>query len=63
MLLTEYSLSNPPANKTAQIDNALTFALGKDKVWFTELTANYIGYVVQDRPLLTTDKLRSVVSN
>ena len=44
-LLTEYSLSNPPANKTTQIDNALTFALGKDKVWFTELTANYVGYV------------------
>jgi virginiamycin B lyase len=44
-LLTEYSLSNPPANKTNQIDNALTFALGKDKVWFTELTANYVGYV------------------
>jgi streptogramin lyase len=44
-LLTEYSLSNPPANKTIQIDNALTFALGKDKVWFTELTANYVGYI------------------
>ena len=44
-LLTEYSLSNPPANKTIEIDNALTFALGKDKVWFTELTANYVGYV------------------
>jgi virginiamycin B lyase len=43
--LTEYSLSNPPANKTTQIDNALTFALGKDRVWFTELTANYVGYV------------------
>jgi streptogramin lyase len=44
-LLTEYSLSNPPANKTTQIDNALTFAVGKDRVWFTELTANYVGYV------------------
>jgi hypothetical protein len=44
-LLTEYSLSNPPANKTTEIDNALTFALGKDKVWFTELTAGYIGYI------------------
>jgi streptogramin lyase len=44
-LLTEYSLSNPPANKTTQIDNALTFALGRDKVWFTELTANYVGYI------------------
>jgi hypothetical protein len=38
-------LSNPPANKTIQIDNALTFALGKDKVWFTELTANNVGYI------------------
>ena len=44
-LLTEYSLSNPPANKTTEIDNALTFALGNDKAWFTELTANYVGYV------------------
>jgi hypothetical protein len=44
-LLTEYSLSNPPANKTNEIDNALTFALGGDKVWFTELTANYVGYI------------------
>jgi hypothetical protein len=44
-LLTEYSLSNPPANKTTQIDNALTFALGGSRVWFTELTANYVGYV------------------
>ncbi len=44
-LLTEYSLSNPPANKTIEIDNALTFALGQVKVWFTELTANYVGYV------------------
>ena len=44
-LLTEYSVSNPPANKTTEIDNALTFAVGKDKVWFTELTANYVGYV------------------
>jgi virginiamycin B lyase len=44
-LLTEYSVSNPPANKASQIDNALTIALGKDKVWFTELTADYVGYV------------------
>jgi len=44
-LLTEYSLSSPPASKIIRIDNALTFALGKDKVWFTELTANYVGYV------------------
>lgn len=44
-LLTEYSLSNPPPNSLSGIDNALTFALGRDKVWFTELTAGYIGYV------------------
>jgi virginiamycin B lyase len=43
--LTEYSLSNPPANKTTQIDNALTFTLGGSRVWFTELTANYVGYI------------------
>jgi streptogramin lyase len=44
-LLTEYSLSDPPASKIRGIDNALTFALGNGKVWFTELTANYVGYV------------------
>ena len=44
-LLTEYSLSDRLANKTIGIDNALTFALAKDRVWFTELTANYVGYV------------------
>jgi virginiamycin B lyase len=44
-LLTEYSLSNPPANSTTQIDNALTFALGRNRVWFTELTAGYVGYI------------------
>ena len=44
-LLTEYSLSNPPANKTTQIDNALTLTLCGSRVWFTELTANYVGYI------------------
>jgi streptogramin lyase len=44
-LLTEYSLSDPPANNITGIDNALTLALSKDKAWFTELTADYIGYV------------------
>jgi virginiamycin B lyase len=44
-LLTEYSLSNPPASKIIGIDNALTFTLGGGKAWFTELTANYVGYV------------------
>ena len=44
-LLTEFSLSNPPASRIIGIDNALTFAVAKDKVWFTELTANNVGYV------------------
>jgi streptogramin lyase len=44
-LLTEYSLSDPPASNITSIGNALTFALGKDKVWFTELTANQVGYL------------------
>ncbi|HUK27538.1 MAG TPA: hypothetical protein VLV31_03870 [Candidatus Acidoferrales bacterium] len=44
-ILTEYSLSNPPSSKIIGIDNALTFALGKDTAWFTELTANYVGFV------------------
>ena len=44
-LLTEYSLSDPPASRIIGIDNALTFSLSGGKVWFTELTANYIGYV------------------
>jgi streptogramin lyase len=44
-LLTEYSLSDPPASRIIRIDNALTFSLGGGKAWFTELTANYVGYV------------------
>jgi len=43
--LTEYSLSNPPASNISQIDNALTFALGEGRAWFTESTANAIGYL------------------
>lgn len=43
--LTEYSEANPPVTNGSQIENTLTFALGKDKAWFTEWTANYIGYV------------------
>lgn len=43
--LTEYSLSNPPATKGSEIGNALTFALGSGKAWFTEWTANYVGVV------------------
>lgn len=53
-LLTEYSLSDPPANKTIRIDNALTFSLGNGKAWFTEVTANYVGYVdTSYRPTFT----------
>lgn len=43
--LTEYSLSKPPATSGSDIDNALTFALGNGKAWFTEWTANYVGFV------------------
>jgi virginiamycin B lyase len=43
--LTEYSLSNPPASGITEIDNTLTFALGKGNAWFTQLTANYVGFV------------------
>lgn len=43
--LTEYSLNDPPIDSGSQIPNALTFALGSGRVWFTELTANYVGFV------------------
>ena len=43
--LTEYSLSDPAAANMSQIDNALTFALGGGKAWFTESTSDAIGYV------------------
>lgn len=43
--LTEYNLSNKAPKNITQIDNAVTFALGKNKVWFTAWTANYIGFV------------------
>jgi streptogramin lyase len=43
--LTEYSLANPPISNGSQIENALTFGLGKGRVWFTEWTANYVGFV------------------
>jgi len=45
--LTEYSLANPPINNGSQIENALTFALNSNgsKAWFTEWTANYVGFV------------------
>ena len=43
--LTEYSLSNPPASSISTIDNAETIALASDRVWFTEMTADYVGFV------------------
>ncbi len=43
--LTEYSLSDPPASSIGTIDNAETIALASDRVWFTEMTADYVGFV------------------
>ena len=43
--LTEYSLSDPAASNLSQLDNALTFALGGGKAWFTESTENSVGFV------------------
>ena len=43
--LTEYSLSDPAAANMSQIDNALTFALGGGRAWFTESTSDAIGFV------------------
>ena len=45
LMLTEYSISNPPPTKRNGIDNVLTFALGDRKVWFTALTGNFVGYI------------------
>jgi len=43
--LTEYSLSDPAASNMSQIDNALTFALGGGRAWFTESSEDSIGFV------------------
>jgi streptogramin lyase len=43
--LTEYSFSDPPAKTGTQIDNTLSIAPGKDRIWFTEWTANTVGFV------------------
>lgn len=43
--LTEYNEANPAPTTVSGIDNALTIALGNEKLWFTEWTANNIGYV------------------
>jgi streptogramin lyase len=45
--LTEFSVSNPPARNGNQIGNTITLAVGHGKTWFTEWTANYVGYVDQ----------------
>jgi len=45
MTLTEYSLSDPSAVNMSQLDNALTFAAGGGKAWFTESTSDAIGFV------------------
>lgn len=42
--LTEYSFSDPPATEGMQIDNALTISQAQDRVWFTEWTANVVGF-------------------
>jgi len=42
--LTEYSFSDPPATEGTQIDNALTITQVQDRVWFTEWTANVVGF-------------------
>ena len=42
--LSEYSEANTPVNGST-IGNALTFALGGGRAWFTESTGNIIGYV------------------
>jgi len=43
--LTEYSLSNPPVENITKIDNSLTIAAAGSRVWFTEWTAGYVGFV------------------
>jgi hypothetical protein len=43
--LTEYSLSNPPAEEGTQIGNALTISQAQSGVWFTEWTADKVGFV------------------
>jgi streptogramin lyase len=43
--LTEYSLSDPAAANMSQLANALTFALGGERAWFTESSSDAIGYV------------------
>lgn len=43
--LTEYSFSDPPARNGSAIGNALTIAQAGGRVWFTEWTGDYVGFV------------------
>lgn len=43
--LTEYNLSDPPVTNITKIGNALTIAAAGSRVWFTEWTAGYVGFV------------------
>ena len=43
--LTEYSESSSQSLNGSTIGNALTFAVGGGRAWFTELTGNILGYV------------------
>ena len=38
-------LLGPPAASIGKIDNAESIARASDRVWFTEWTANYVGFV------------------
>lgn len=42
--LTEYSISDPPAQNMSQVTNALTFAEAGGRAWFTESTGNAVGF-------------------
>jgi len=43
--LTEYSLSDPPAENFSAIGNTLTIAQAGDRIWFTGWSGGYVGYV------------------
>jgi len=43
--LVEYSESDPPITNGTEIQNDLSIAAGDGGVWFTSLTANYVGFV------------------
>jgi len=43
--LTEYSESDPPIANGSEVQNDLSIAAGDGGLWFTSLTANYVGFV------------------